>query len=179
MFSVIFLFVITEKGTRYKIIFLLGGGIFVLTLGFYVFLSRSSSIEEIDRYKFMQIFFYETKDWSIFQYMIGAPRITPLSDYAQKALSPWENLFSYSGNGDCYSVILHSYLLRVIFDHGIIGLICIIFFTYKILMMSNVNKKIIWVTIAIFMLNGLSVSSFNSVFFPISMIFLIGTKYDE
>jgi hypothetical protein len=179
MYSVICLFVVNEKAQKYKIIFLLLGTAFVASLVLYLFFSRGETIENIDRYKFLQVFLYETHSWDIFQYMIGAPRLTQLSNSSCMELSFFEALMSFSGNGSCYSVILHSYLLRVIFDHGVIGLFFFLFFLYKILIMSNINKKIIWVIIAIFILNGLSVSSFNSVFFPISMIFLIGTKYEK
>jgi hypothetical protein len=178
MYAMIFLCAMNEKIKKHKVIFFTSGGIFILTIIFYAFLRRSNSIEEIDRFKFMMVFFDETQDWNFFKYLIGAPRITPLSESARNSLSFFEGLFSYSGNGDCYSVVFHSFLLRVIFDHGITGLVAIIFFTYRILIFSNIDKKIIWVTISIFILNGLSVSSFNSVFFPVSMIFLMGTKYN-
>jgi hypothetical protein len=185
MYSIVFFFVINKKidtmnnnAKIYKTILFLAGFIFIFLLIFLVFSSRGDNIEKIDRYKFMLIFFQETHDWSFFQYLTGAPRITSLSDLASKQLSFYEGLFSYAGDGNCYSVILHSYLLRIIFDHGIIGLVCVIFFTYEILKMSCIDKKIIWVTISILIFNGLSVSSFNSVFFPISMIFMMGAQYE-
>jgi hypothetical protein len=163
----------------YGIILLLGGVIFIILSLSLLLSMRGSSIEQFDRFWFMQVFLQETEDWSIFRYLTGAPRITPLSNHAANQLASYSVLSSYSGNGTCYSVILHSYIFRAIFDHGIIGLICIIGFVYEILKMSNIDKKIIWVTLAIFLLNGLSVSSFNNIFFPISIIFLIGTKYDK
>jgi hypothetical protein len=185
MYLMIFLFVIKERLNKvnrtaiYKTICFSAGLLLVLLLVFLVFVNRGESIEETDRYGFMSIFLYETQDWNFFQYIIGAPRITPLSDFTASRLSWCEDLFSFSGNGTCYSVILHSYILRILFDHGIIGLIYVVFFTYEILKMNRIDTKIIYILISIFLLNGLSVSSFNSVFFPISMIFLMGTQYDK
>jgi hypothetical protein len=185
MYAIIFTFVVKEKVDSLKweainkFIFSLTGLIFSFLLVFLVFANRGSSLEKTDRYMFMSVFFQETQDWNFFQYMTGAPSITPLSNDAVNSVSWLNELFSHSEDGSCYSVVLHSYILRVLFDHGIIGMICIIFFTYEILKLSHINKKIIWVTISIFMLNGLSVSSFNSVFFPVSMIFLMGTQYEK
>jgi hypothetical protein len=179
MYAAIFLFVIREKGGNYGNIILSGGLIFMSIIAYYVFTRRADSIEEIDRYTFFMYFLGETKDWNFLQYMTGAPKITALSNEASGFFNRWQNLVSYSGNGSFYSVVFHSYLLRIIFDHGFIGLSAVIFFTYKLLRLSDVDKKITWIVIAIFLLNGLAVSSFNSVFFPLSMIFLMGTKYKQ
>lgn len=142
----------------------------------YVFAQRSSSLEDIDRYRFMLVFWGEVKDWNVLQWLVGAERITPLSFAACDTMSFWNGLFSYSGDGTCYSVILHSFLLRVILDHGILGLIFIVYATYQLMEKSNVNKLHIIVFLAIVILNGLSVSSFNNLFFALSMVFLMTTN---
>lgn len=142
----------------------------------YIFSQRSSSLEDIDRYRFMLVFWGEVKDWSILQWLVGAERITPLSYVACDAMSFWQSLFSFSGDGTCYSVILHSFLLRVILDHGLLGLIFMIYSAYQLLAKSNVDKWHIRVFVAIVILNGLSVSSFNNLFFALSMVFLMTTN---
>jgi hypothetical protein len=85
-------------------------------------------------------------------------------------------LFSRSGNGTCYSVVFHSFLLRAIFDHGILGLVFIIFSAYKLLVVSGVRKGAAVVFVAIVIINGLSVSSFNNLFYAVSTVFLMATN---
>lgn len=178
MYSLVGLYFIYKTDIKYKVLIFILGGSLLLVLGAYVFLSRSDSIEDIDRVKFALVFLNETEGWSVVDYLVGSPRITPLSQTGCNFFRSWEQLFSHSGDGSCYSVVFHSYILRVIFDHGVLGLISIVYIVYQILKISNIEKKLIWTVIGIFMINGLSVSSFNSVFFPISMIFILGTEFN-
>ena len=143
----------------------------------YIFSQRSGSLEEIDRYKFFLVFLDQVKEWNVWNYLFGAERITPLDYYSCKSLGHFRNLFSFSNNGTCYSVILHSFLLRVILDHGFLGLFFIIYATSALLRSSKVDKGTIWVFIAIVLVNGLSVSSFNNLFFAISMVVLMTANY--
>lgn len=161
-----------------KLIFIIGSISFILGASI-LFLSRSATIEDIDRFKFALVFIKEIQNWNIFNYILGSPRITPLSDDGCNFFRAWPVLFSKSGDGTCYSVVFHSYILRVIFDHGILGFICLVYLVYKIMQISNIDRLLIWTIIGIFLINGLSVSSFNSTFFPISIIFVITTKFND
>lgn len=148
----------------------LGGGIF------YIFSQRSGSLEEIDRYRFFLIFLEEVKDWNAIQWLVGNGRITRLSYNSCDMMRDYGNLFSFAGDGTCYSVVLHSFLLRVILDHGLIGFAFIVYCTYVFLIKSGMDWLQTWVFIAIVILNGLSVSSFNNLFFALSMLFLMTTN---
>jgi hypothetical protein len=145
----------------------------------YVFEQRSrggSGLEDIDRFKFFMLFLTETKNWTVFEWLFGSERITPLHEATCHVMNRWRNtLFSFTGNGTCYSVVLHSFLLRAVFDHGFMGLMFMIYSGYQLLVKSAVHKWISWLFLAIVILNGLSVSSFNNLFFAISMIFLMTT----
>lgn len=151
----------------------------LLLFVFVIFSSRGESMETLDRLNFLRVFINETEHWNIIDYFIGSPRITQLGYNSCQELSFYEVLFSKSGSGDCYSVIFHSFILRVIFDHGILGFGFLIFSTYKLLVLSKISKKNTYTFLGIFILNGISVSSFNSVFFPLSMIILMNSKLNE
>ncbi len=151
----------------------------LIFLMYFIFVSRGDGIENLDRLNFLRVFFNETSHWTAMEYFLGSPRITQLDYSSCQELSFYEVLFSKSGNGDCYSVIFHSFILRVIFDHGILGFIFILYVTFKLLTLSNIPKKTTYIFIGIFVLNGLSVSSFNSVFFPLSMILLTNSELDD
>lgn len=150
-------------------------GLSFITLG--IFKQRMGgefNIENIDRFKFLMVFFGEVEEWSIMDFILGADRITPLSSFACGKLGYFQSLFSYSGDGSCYSVIFHSYILRVIYDHGILGLIAMMYFVFRILKISNYRNKDAFVVITIGLINGLSVSSFNSIYFILGIsIYLI------
>ena len=129
------------------------------------------------RYEFLLIFFNETRDWNVIDFLFGSGRITALSEYACYSQYYWTSgLFSYNNNGQCYSVILHSYLLRVIFDHGILGFLFIILFTIKIIINAGYKYKDALVIIGIAIINGLSVSAFNSIYFITGIVFYLILK---
>jgi hypothetical protein len=177
MYSVLVLFVFYNSYEKIRVfiipaaILLLGGMIL------FIFSQRDSSIEDIDRFKFMMVWWSQVKDWNLFEWLFGAPRITNLSAPACRFFYLWhDTLFSRSGNGTCYSVVFHSFLLRAIFDHGILGLVFIIFAAYKILVVSGVRKGVAVVFVSIVIINGLSVSSFNNLFYAVSTVFLMATN---
>ncbi|WP_216073902.1 hypothetical protein, partial [Acinetobacter baumannii] len=90
--------------------------------------------------------------------------ITALSPESCRSLSFYDVLFSYSGNGSCYSVILHSYFFRVIFDHGAFGLVLLFSFLAVALRKYGYSKMDVGVVIGILSASALSVSAMNSVF---------------
>ncbi|MEX5686809.1 hypothetical protein [Pseudomonas silesiensis] len=156
---------------NYKII--ISAGVFICLAGLlsYIFAERlaGGSIEDIDRYKFLMIFLDETRNWNILNYLFGSEPLTPLSMNSCTTLSFYQSLFSHSGDGRCYSVILHSYLLRVIFDQGVLGLTFIVAFISYGLGIAGYSTRQKVCIIGIFMASGLSVSSLNSVYSAISL----------
>ena len=177
MYCVVVLYAISELYRKARVFILPGAIVMLGGVILFIFGQRDSSIEEIDRYKFMLVWWSQVKDWNIFQWLVGAPRITNLSTGACRFFYIWtDTLFSRSGNGTCYSVVFHSFLLRAIFDHGILGLAFIIFAAYKLLAVSGVRRDIAWVFVALVIINGLSVSSFNNLFYAISTVFLMITN---
>ncbi len=177
MYCVLVLFVFYNSYEKTRV-FIIPGAILILgSVIVFIFSQRDSSIEEIDRFKFMMVWWSQVKDWSLFEWMVGAPRITNLSTPACRFFYHWyDTLFSRSGNGTCYSVVFHSFLLRAIFDHGILGLLFIIFAAYNLLIVSGVRKGAALVFVSIVIINGLSVSSFNNLFFAVSTVFLMATN---
>lgn len=155
----------------YKFLFSLVALLILGGIAGYVFLERlgGGSIEDIDRYKFAQIFLTEIQNWNIANYLFGNLPLTPLSSSSCAALSFYHSLYSYSGDGSCYSVILHSYLLRAILDQGILGLASVILFVNYGLKRSGYSTRQRLCFIGIFITSGLSVSSLNSVYSAISL----------
>jgi hypothetical protein len=121
-------------------------------------------IESIDRFVFLQSFIYSISDWEVINYLFGSQPITPLADVICNRLSYYETLFSQSKPGVCYSVILHSYILRLLFDHGLLGLIFVFVSLWLILGASNVDGRFRISIIGIIGINSLSVSGFNSIY---------------
>ncbi len=144
-----------------------------------LFLSRgyaAGGIESIDRFRFMMIFLYEIRNWSVFDYLFGSFPITALSNESCKALSFYEGLFSYSEDGSCYSVVLHSYFFRVIFDHGVFGLALLFYFLAFTLKRSGYARIDVAVIIGVLAASALSVSAMNSIFATLALALALGIK---
>ena len=152
---------------------------FILVLLVIFFRMEGMSIEDVDRVKFLIVFLQEIEGWSFWNYLFGNPPITALSNANCSVLNYYEELFSDTNTNLCYSVVLHSHILRIILDHGILGLLFIYLYLYRILRLSMLNKKIIYPTLLILLINSLSVSSLNSIFAMFGLLILVNLKQDN
>jgi hypothetical protein len=178
MYSALALFVVADSFKKTRV-FIIPGAIIILgSVAFYIFSQRSSSLQDIDRYRFMLVWWSNVNNWNFFQWMVGAERITALSPQSCSYMNYFKVMFSYKEDGTCYSVVLHSFIFRVLFDHGILGFVALLWSVYYLLVKSSVRRDVTIVFIAIVLINGLSVSSFNNLFFAISMVFLMTTNTD-
>lgn len=169
------------KGTA-KLLKIFSLTVAVLGLIFVFFIRLAGrSVEDIDRVRFLYSFFNEVRDWDWWRFLIGAPVMTPLSADTAQSFSYYYTLFSDHENLVAYSVVFHSFILRTIFDHGLIGLSFIIAFLYKALNLSGFRKNEIFAALTVVIANGLSVSSLNSVYaiFAFATIFLLKRKNSE
>ncbi|MDV6253344.1 hypothetical protein [Vibrio sp. EA2] len=143
---------------------------FLLFIFIVLFMNRLGgvSIDSIDRVKFLIIFIEELKYLNFQDVLFGTDIITPLSPASCSQLQFYSSLFSSKDSSVCFSVILHSYIFRAIFDHGIIGLTLLMFMFWRLLVIQGFDKRFSSIFIFTVLLNGLSVSSFNSVFFAFS-----------
>ena len=146
-----------------------------LCVAIYMFVYRlqGMSIEDIDRVRFLNIFLYEISDFDLYHFLFGAPVITELSNYGCSSLSYYSALFSDSGYFNCYSVVLHSFILRTLFDHGIVGFLFLVGGYSYLLAKINTPIRYIIIVLGVSILNGFSVSSFNSVYFALPFLFFI------
>lgn len=157
-------------------------GLSVVALGvFGVFVSRMGvgGIESVDRFVFFQNFLFAISDWDFGNFIFGSYSLSPLPDLVCSNLSFYESLFSLSGDGTCYSIILHSFLLRVIYDHGLLGLFFLSVCLMYLMLKSGLTLKGALTVLGILAINGLSVSSFNSVYSMIGMILLLSSFSDK
>ena len=151
---------------------LLGGA----TAGIFVLRSDGGGIQSIDRYNFAMVFLSEVSNWPAWKFAVGSMPLTPLSPQSCAHLSYYVDLFSFSGNGSCYSVILHSYILRVIFDHGALGLIFLISFIALSLTRSGYSRMESFIVLMIICSSSLSVSAMNSVFVSLALALALGIR---
>lgn len=137
---------------------------------YYVFATRSGAggLEETDRYRFFLNFLRATEGWGTADYLFGADRISPLPEYICDQLVFYGRLFSYSGDGSCYSVILHSFNLRILYDHGVLVTAALCIAIWRILGPCSFKQKAC-VVLLLFM-NGMSVSSLNSVYAALGIL---------
>jgi len=159
-----------------KYLFILLGGLFTV----YIFASRmgGGNINEIDRVIFLKCFLYEIKYWNWRNYIFGNLPLTPVSQTTAITLSYYKHLFSDHEHLIAYSVLFHSYILRVIYDHGFLTLVIVFSNVLNLLIKKGFNRNVSLSIIGIIFLNALSVSSLNSIFiiFPLFMIITLDVK---
>ena len=147
---------------------------------FYVFRSRAQSagfnLSSIDRYQFFLVFLDETRGWSLSTWAFGTTPLTPLTSSGCYRLSFYENLFSSTGDGTCYSVIYHAFILRLIFDHGFIGFVACFAALYFYLRTSHRSRRVVAAIIVALVANGMSVSSLNSIYVALPIALLLVTS---
>lgn len=143
----------------------------------YVFSERQGT-GQIDRLRFFDVFVKETQSWDALTWLVGTTPITPLSIGACDRLSFYQSLFSSVGDGSCYSVILHSFLLRVVFDAGIVGLLLSIVLPLLLMMRAGTSTLTAFALVAVAVANGASVSGLNNpyVSLPILVAILLGRQ---
>ena len=149
---------------------------------YFVFMTRlkGGDVESIDRYRMLILFVKEISGWNWSNYLFGTPPLTNMSNLICTAGEFAYSLknHSYKGDGSCYSVVLHSYLLRSLFDHGLVGLAFISASVYTLLRKSFYSIKESLVFSGIILLNSLSVSGYNSIFAMLGISIVLQT-YNE
>lgn len=133
-----------------------------------------TGFEGIDRLAFLRVFMSEMNSSSFTEIIFGHARITPLMESSCKSLQFFQGLFSFSNDGSCYSPILHTFILRTIFDHGVVGLIVVIWATHYLLRKSGYSIKVCLIFNLVMLLNSLSVSGYSSGFFALAMVLFLG-----
>jgi hypothetical protein len=141
-----------------------------------VFDARAAPSGSIDRLNFLGVFEGEVANWDFLDWTVGTWPITPLSSGGCRRLSYYENLFSSVGDGTCYSVIFHAFLMRVVFDAGILGLVL----SFGVLLYTMRRAQVTWpVTLALLSIaiaNSFSVSGPNSPYVVLPILLAIMTS---
>lgn len=146
-------------------------------LGRAVVLHRSiGGVRLTDRYTFLSVFLQETSTWRNQDWLIGRPPMTPLSPIACIKLSYYHDLFSKTDGTTCYSVVLHSFGLRVLYDQGFLGALFLVVFLTALLRQVDMPWRMVGVILAIGVVNALSVSSFNSEYMLVVLLACVGMQ---
>ena len=149
--------------------FLFGLCIFFSLILFQYF-SRGFGLEQIDRFRFLLDFWDIYSAGSFYTMFFGNEPITPLPNEVCVKYSFYESLLSK--NNTCFSVVFHSLIMRSLFDHGIFWSFIIIFGYYRFIS-REISRNFAIYTLIIAFLNGLSVSSYNSIFFNITILLIL------
>jgi hypothetical protein len=143
---------------------------------FTIFTSRldGQGLQSIDRLNFLEVFLREVERWPIWEFLTGSLPLTPLSPGGCGSLSFYAPLFSATDPGVCYSVILHSFVLRALFDHGVIGLVLLYTLVWLGLRRSGVQVRDAVALLSLITVSAFSVSAFNNVFTAILLAIAMG-----
>lgn len=136
--------------------------------------SMTNGISNIDRFSFLMTFINELESGTILDFILGKSPITPLSSNGCNDFYFYEFLFSRKEDNSCYSIVFHSFIMRVIFDHGLLGLLFFIVFYYALF--CKYSRKFALCVISTMIINGLSVSSAYSIYFCMPILFILLTS---
>lgn len=151
----------------------------VAALSVSIFQARTGNVQALDRFNFLSRFQFEVAEWGLLEWLFGAPPLTPLSLQTCYSLSYYAALLSETNDGSCYSVILHSHVLRLIFDFGLLGLFACLFLVFSVLRASEFTIKGTATLISLVVVNGLSVSGINNVYLALPILAAVITKPPE
>jgi len=144
-----------------------------------VFVRRavSDSLVPIDRLQFYRNFRHESAHWSTLDWLLGTPPLTHLTSASCDQFLYYQKLIDYhDGKPLCYSVVYHMFAIRVIFDHGLLGLILLAGILYIAAKRSRVERPTFIVISGILAINALSVSSLNSEFGLLPVLVMLGLR---
>lgn len=176
-FLILALFAVTQaKGANLFVKYVLG--LLVPALIFvpaWIFQQRAIGATQVDRLNFLDVFWAETANWDALQWIFGSTPITALSDGACFRLSYYQMLFSSEGDGSCYSVILHAFILRVVFDAGVLGLVIAFGVAWCMMRRGRVQFGVAFALILVAFTNSLSVSGPNNPYVALPILLSIVT----
>lgn len=130
------------------------------------------NVLESDRHLFLLEFVNEASLRGAANVIFGSGQLLPLDDDVCTSLQAWNRVFGELREDVCHSVIMHSGIMRIVIDHGMVMLvICIAF--YRSLLMRFYNKKVVYSIIVLSLINGMSVSGFYSTYFALGVFLVI------
>ncbi|WP_199482315.1 hypothetical protein [Vibrio owensii] len=178
----LFAIVIMSMSSKNMIKTIIGGVLIggLSTIALSVTLSRMDGVDlnSIDRFLLLNGFFESIKDWSVIELLFGNFVVKPVPTSVCGDFWYYESLFSKSGSNVCYANIFHSFILRCLYDFGLTGLI-VSFGVVWSFVTSNLPKRESVCAIGVIALNGLSVSSLNSVYCMLGLISILMTNNKE
>jgi hypothetical protein len=175
-YYILFLFTIILSGSKSGLLILLLITIVIfnlrfalipiLTVAVFIFVSNFEWIQKIDRYTFFIHFMDVIVEHNFF---------LPMKLY-HLPYSICQSLSFYTGSMDpdkivCYPKILHSWILSSILNHGIIPIIFFLKTFYSFVQNQVIGKAGVFLLIGL--VNGLSVSAFDNIWFWFSLSFII------
>ncbi len=140
-----------------------------VSLVIYTFNNRGTSLGNLDRFRFLNLFLGEFEAKSNISKFFGNWVIQPLNPEVCIQLRFYSSLQDNEILGSCYSVVFHSYLIRAVHDFGLLGTI-LIFFSYGKFLYSRLEKNAATCLFFIAVTNSLSVSGINNVYVVLPMM---------
>lgn len=138
--------------------------------------TRTLDLSQTDRFEFMLVFLGEVRDFTIWNYFLGTSPMTPLSDASCNALSFYTALFSSGDRNTCYSVIFHVFYFRMIFDHGILGLLFLIYGFYAAMRALGLTRGLAFALMLQGMINGVSISGLGNTYFVLGVVLILSAQ---
>ena len=149
---------------------LVAGFIFSALIVFYLLYDRSiSSINNVDRYHYLVLALSSmAEQGSVVTSIFGFPTATAVPE-AVCELSPWKR----TDAGICYSNAFQLSWARILWDHGILGVMLVAWLYYKTLIWRGLGQSSSSLIFIIAMIGGFSVSGVGNTYAAIAVAMII------
>jgi len=161
-------------------LFAIVSGSFILIL--YTFGNRGTSLQNLDRFKFLSLFLKDFADKTSLGKLLGNWIIKPLNTEICIQLRFYSSLQDNESLGSCYSVVYHSFVIRALNDFGLLGAM-LIFYAFAKILLSRLDRETAICLMIIAVSNSLSVSGINNIYVVLPMLIALlsrrSMKFEE
>jgi hypothetical protein len=134
--------------------------------------TRGLELTGTDRERFFNLFLREFSERSVFTNTFGNGALQPLSSDNCSSLLYFALQLLPDSNGLCYSVVYHSFILRVLIDFGFFGLlVCLASLTA--IYWEKCRDQSVYFFLAIIFVNSVSVSGVNNPYVALPTLLLL------
>lgn len=138
-----------------------------------LFAARYEAEGQVDRLNFAAIFGDETGERGLVGWLLGPPPMTALTTESCARLDFYAVLIADQSANECYSVVLHAFLLRVLFDFGLVGLVAAFAIPAYVMVRNHVPWPVVTALTLIAFSNSASVSGINNPFITLPIVLAI------
>ena len=147
-------------------------------LYFFVNYRYSLSLDSVDRYKFLLATLSTLEERDIYSTFFTLSA-NPLPSHISTAFNYMDSKLSFNEDGSFYSVVLHSMIMRMVIDFGLIPLLFFLLCPVVLLRLRGFSHKCQISCLCIIFSNSVSVSGLGNPFVALGMLIFVFNRKNQ